>query len=128
MKKRMFMLALLAITSLGFTGCSVIMSGTKKSNPPQVSNIKSGVSKNMVENQLGQPKNWETNKDGTYTGYYVYKFSPGAKGRMAMHAILDLFTLGFWEPIGTIWELAEGGEKYTFTVTYDSNMQVIDIK
>ena len=101
------------------------MSGSKNSERPYISNIKQGISKNMVENELGQPVQWITNEDGTYTGIYKYRFDPGAQGRMAMHAILDLFTMGVWEIPGTIWELFEKGETYNFTVLYDPDMNVI---
>jgi len=118
-------LLVLSLIALNLTGCSIIMSGSKKTDRPQISNIKEGISKNMVENELGQPAQWIINPDGTYTGHYKYKFDSDAKGRMAMHAILDLFTLGLWEIPGTIWELFENGETYNFTVIYDENMNVI---
>ena len=122
--KKLFLIGLIV---LNLTGCSVIMSGAKRTERPQISYINEGVSKNMVENELGQPVQWITNGNETYTGIYKYTFDSGAKGRMAMHTILDLFTFGLWEIPGTIWELSEKGETYNFTVLYDSNMNVIKI-
>lgn len=109
-------------------GCSVGMaiSGQKD---PDLAVLQKGCERATVESQLGPATSMSPNPDGSYSCTYDYEVGdePSA-GRAALHAGMDVLTLGIWEVFGTPLELMQG-TKYRAVATYgdDNKLQSLSI-
>ena len=116
---------LVVLTVVHLTGCSVFMAAGGHDGP-NLAILRAGATRQEVEHELGSPL--KVTSEGT--GIYTYKFEHGRKpkaGSAAVHAGMDVVTLGLWEVIGTPVEMAQikQGEA---TVTYDDNDVVQSFK
>jgi hypothetical protein len=99
--------------------CSVGMAlhGEKQ---PDLSVLKVGAERAQIEAELGPPKSEVTLADGRTQSTYHYQVgNESSAGRAAVHAGMDILTLGIWELVGTPMEAMQG-EKMQLVVVYDS--------
>lgn len=78
----------------------------------------------------GPPESTTKDAEGnTVDSWMIIKGNAPSGGRAAMHAGLDVFTLGLWEVIGTPVEMGAAGEQHTrYIVTYDKDNKVKDMQ
>lgn len=112
-------LALLGLILQLASACSVglALEGEKQ---PDLSVLKVGAEKTVIEGQLGPPKSEALLADGRTQSTYVYEVgNEPSGGRAAVHAGMDVLTLGLWELFGTPLEAMQGNEM-RLIVTYDA--------
>ena len=111
---------------LALAGCSVGMALSGKKEP-DLGVIRIGSTRGEVELQLGSPIESVTRPDGLRSDVYEYEIGnePSA-GRAAGHAVMDIFTLGLWEVIGTPIEAVQG-EEFRVTILYSPDDRVVSI-
>jgi hypothetical protein len=97
--------------------CSVGMalSGDRE---PNFAVLKRGASQGEIEAELGPPNTVATLEGGASKRTYEYQVGnePSA-GRAALHAGMDVLTLGIWELVGTPTEAMQG-QRFEVAVTY----------
>lgn len=101
------------------SACSVglALDGEKQ---PDLSVLKVGAEKTQIEGQLGPPKSEAMLAEGRTQSTYVYDVgNEPSGGRAALHAGMDVLTLGLWELFGTPLEAMQGKEM-RLVVTYDA--------
>jgi len=113
----LWVITLLAFSSLSLSACSVGMAISGDENP-NLAVCTEGSTRLEIERELGAPKTTELYDDGTYQCTYEYELGdePSA-GRAAGHAALDVLTFGIWEIAGTPTELSMG-DRFELTVVY----------
>lgn len=113
----------LAAISITLSGCSVGMALSGKKDP-DLSVIKPGANRSVVELQLGSPIKTATLENGKTSAVYEYEMGnePSA-GRAVAHGAMDVLTFGIWEVVGTPIEIING-DKYQLTVTYNVDDKV----
>jgi len=122
-------LVFIGLVAHGASACSVglALDGEKQ---PDLSVLKVGAEKATIERELGPPKGEAQLADGRTQSTYVYEVGnePSA-GRAAVHAGMDVLTLGLWEVVGTPLEATQGNEM-RLVVTYDAarRAESFDIK
>jgi hypothetical protein len=95
---------------------------------PDLSMVRVGASRVLVEQELGKPIEQETLEDGRRSDVYEYEIGDQPSGGRALaHGALDVLTLGIWEIFGTVAEAREG-QQFHATITYDQDDKVVDIK
>ncbi len=112
-------LVLLGLIAQVASACSVglALEGEKQ---PDLSVLKVGAEKTQIEAQLGRPESEATLADGRTQSTYVYEVgNEPSGGRAAVHAGMDVLTLGVWELVGTPLEAMQGDET-RLVVTYDA--------
>jgi hypothetical protein len=113
------LLALATILSM-LTACSVGMALSGEEQP-DLTVLKTGATKTEIEAELGPPRTTVAATDGNSECIYHYEVGnePSA-GRAAVHAGMDILTLGLWEVMGTPMEAMQGDEM-ELTITYDAD-------
>jgi hypothetical protein len=119
--------AMFAAAAAGLSGCSVGMALSGSPNP-DLGAVKTGASRGEIEMHLGSPISSTQIEGGHRADLYQYEIGnePSA-GRAAGHAVMDVLTLCLWEIVGTPIEAVQG-DKYTATIEYDENDQVVELK
>lgn len=116
---------LLFSVALFTSGCSVgmAMSGEEQKD---TSVVFPGSPRAVVIAKLGAPETTVTNDAGeTVDSWLIVKGNEASGGRAAMHAGLDVFTLGLWEVIGTPLEMGAANEDWQrLIVTYGPDQNV----
>jgi hypothetical protein len=98
-------------------GCSVFMAASGKEDP-NVMVMQPGTPRYIVESQLGPPASMRTEPNGECWCTYVYEVgNQPSGGRAAMHAVLDVLSIGIWEVVGTPMEAVQGSQQMA-TVVY----------
>jgi hypothetical protein len=111
-------LVAVALCSLQIASCSVGMALSGKDDP-NLSLVKVGASRSVIESQLGEPKSVKVSRYNTICTYeYSFGDEPD-KSRAFMHGTLDVLTLGIWEIAGTPIEGLRGNH-YRTTIIYDN--------
>jgi hypothetical protein len=108
------------------SNCSVGMALSGKKSP-ELGAIRVGSTRGEVELQLGPPIKSVTTEDKRRVDIYEYEVgNDHSAGRAIGHGVLDVFTLGLWEVVGTP---VEGftGNTYSMTITYDASDRVVSI-
>lgn len=116
----------LFIFVLVFSGCSVLLAGSKSTKPVEKEDIveiktrsefEEKVSKNIIkEEAIGSEK----------LVVYSKWYDSGAKIRMVMHLGLDVVTLGLWELVGFIGEVNTNPTAfYDLEVLYNDRDEII---
>ena len=117
---------MMCLAPLLLSGCSVgmAMSGEEQKD---ASIAYPGAPRTAVIAKLGPPEATTTNDDGTFTdSWIVVKGNKSSGGRAAMHAGLDVLTIGLWEVVGTPLEMGASHEdRRRLIVTYDHNQNVV---
>ena len=128
MKKYAYFLAVL-LMPLFVAGCSVGMAMSGKEQK-DTSVVFPGAPRDVVVAKLGPPETSTKDADGNIVdSWMIVKGNAPSGGRAAMHAGLDVFSLGLWEVIGTPLEMGAAGEDRTrYVVTYDKDNKVKDMK
>ena len=127
MHARFALLLSIGIVLTSSSGCSVFMAAAGK-REPNISMITIGAHRAEVELQLGSPRTSSAHEDGLYRND-IYEYELGnepSAGRAVAHGVMDLFTLGLWEIVGTPVE-AFKGEKREIVITYDADDRVTAI-
>lgn len=107
--------------------CSVGMALSGQENP-DLSMVRVGAPRVIVELELGEPIEQNTLEDGRRSDVYEYEIGDQPSGGRALaHGALDVLTLGIWEIFGTVSE-ARVGQKFHATITYDQDDKIVDIK
>ncbi len=110
--------ALLAIST---SACSVVLAAGG-SEDPELSKVRVGASKSVIDEELGEPSTFEP-KGGGFSAVYVYKVGDApAPGRAVMNLVLDIFTICLWEYIAFPLEISAGGNAYERIVTYNKDL------
>lgn len=105
------------LLTLVLAGCSVFMAASGEKDPHMYS-IQRGSPRYVVEREFGAPRSDVLDEKGNSVCTYVFEVGDEPSGgRAAMHATLDVLTLGIWEIAGTPMEALQG-ETYQATVTY----------
>lgn len=123
-KKKLAMLSLVALASVNFTGCSVMMAASGKKEP-NLSVVRKNSERFQIEAELGTPEQVNTLDDGEIE--CIYKYYVGAEpsvGRAAVWLTADLFLLFIPELFTVPYEAAKGEKKY-IKVIYDENDQFV---
>ncbi len=101
------------------TACSVGLA-LDGEDQPDLSILKPGVERTRIEAELGQPNSVVALDGGRTQSTYYYEIgNESSGGRAAVHAGMDVLTLGLWELVGTPMEAMQG-EDMKLVVTYDS--------
>ena len=115
----------LAVASLAFSGCSVIMAASTP-GPKDMNVLLVGTPRPDVLKEFGEPE-----QSGLWDGKRVdtFRFKQGERnnqkyGRAALHAGMDLITLGIWEVVGTPIEIMSTQPETAIDVTYDERDRV----
>lgn len=110
----------LAMASLALSGCSVIMAASTP-GPKDMNVLLAGTPRSDVLKEFGEPE-----QTGGRNGKRVdiFRYRQGERdnqkyGRAALHAGLDLLTLGIWEIVGTPAEIMSMQPETRIEVTYD---------
>jgi len=112
--------------SLTTTGCAV-KSAMDQPEKKDTSVFKRGTPRFEVIGEIGKPVDTEINEDGTIIDTYsfIQGYSKGVKAARALgHAVLDVYTLGLWEVVGSPAETIANGEKIVVRVKYDKDKTV----
>lgn len=115
--------------SILLSSCSVYMAATQE-DKKDMSVIQEGTPRSLVLGKLGQPVNTEKEK-GVKKDFFSFThgYSGGNKAMRAVgHGVLDIFTLGLWEIVGTPVEILADGEKVNMEITYDEEDKVDSYK
>ncbi len=108
-------------------GCSVGMAISGKPDP-NLGGVKEKVKKGEVELNIGSaPIKTTSLPNGQLL--CIYKYETGnepSPGRAVFHVVMDIFTLGLWEFIGTPVEGLSGSTHYV-SITYDNDDRVVEI-
>ncbi len=107
-------------------GCSVGMALSGKKDP-DLSVIKRGEHREVIELQLGPPREVAFSGEDTLAVYEYEIGNEPSSGRAAFHGVMDVLTFCAWEVIGTPVEAVDG-TMYKITITYDKNNCVKSIK
>ena len=85
--------------------------------------LQEGTPRSHVVAELGSAVHTEETEDGRMDVYtFVQGYSEGAKASRAVaHGIVDIFTLGLWEIIGTPIEVVADGTEVKLEIYYDEN-------
>ena len=128
MKKYTYFLAVV-LMPLFATGCSVGMAMSGKEQK-DTSVVFPGAPRDVVVAKLGPPETSTKDADGNIVdSWMIVKGNAPSGGRAAMHAGLDVFSLGLWEVIGTPIEMGAAGEERTrYVITYDKDNKIKDMK
>ena len=107
------------------SGCSVVMAA-KQPSKREVGLLSTGVPRNLVLAELGQPVATETRSGKRVEVYsFVQGYSKGVKvSRSIAHASADVLTFGLWEAVGTPTEAIFDGTRVAYEVTYDASDRV----
>ena len=110
---------------LMISSCSVWMAGSGQKGA-DVRVLQVGATRTDIESQLGRPIETCIDQNSTIECKYQFKGEVApSDDRMVGQLGMDIFTLGLWEPIGTLLELRRGYE-YRVTVTYDTAGKLLD--
>ncbi|HSB71169.1 MAG TPA: hypothetical protein VLT62_17725 [Candidatus Methylomirabilis sp.] len=119
------LMAVIAMACLALSGCSVIMAastpGLKDMNVLVVGTPRADVLK-----EFGEPAHSGT-RDGKRVDTFKYRQGEQDNqkyGRAALHAGMDLITLGIWEIVGTPAEIISIQPRTTIEVAYDEQDRV----
>ena len=128
MKKIVYFVWLAALPFLA-VGCSVGMAMSGKEQK-DTSVIFPGSPRDVVVAKLGPPETSTKDADGNIVdSWMIVKGNAPSGGRAAMHAGLDVFSLGLWEVIGTPLEMGAASEERTrYVITYDKDNKIKDMK
>ena len=116
---------ILLLFLISLSSCSVYMAATQE-DKKDLSVLQEGTPRSLVLGKLGQPVNTEKEK-GVKKDYFSFThgYSKGNKAMRAVgHGVLDVFTLGLWEVVGTPVEMLADGEKVNMEITYDKEEKV----
>ena len=125
MVRNLFLLLLAA--ALGLSGCSVGMARHGKKTP-DLDAIEVGSTRSQVEWMLGAPvQSASTSEGGGRIDTYEYEVGndPSAD-RAGDHLMMDIWTFGLWELIGTPIEALKG-TKYRIHLEYGPDDKVVKI-
>ena len=115
----------LAMASLALSGCSVMMAAST-AGPKDMNVLLVGTPRPDVLKEFGDPAQTGV-RDGKRVDTFRFKQGePGNKkyGRAALHAGMDLITLGIWEVVGTPVEIMSIQPETAIDVTYDERDRV----
>lgn len=121
-------LVLLGVVAQAATACSVGLA-LHGEDAPDLSVLKAGAAKTQIESKLGPPESEAILADGRTQSTYEYEVgNESSAGRAAVHAGMDILTLGVWELVGTPLEAMQG-EEMRVVVTYDAagNAETFDV-
>lgn len=121
--------AILLFMPFFVTGCSVGMAMSGKEQK-DTSVVFPGAPRDVVVAKLGPPETSTKDADGNIVdSWLIVKGNAPSAGRAAMHAGLDVFSLGLWEVIGTPVEMGAAHEERTrYIITYDKDNKIKDMK
>lgn len=110
----------LILIAASLSSCSVIMAAKKSGT--ELQQIQSFRSRGQFISAGANMITSERCENGDLIEVYQYKTATGSIGRAFMHGLLDVWTLGIWEVIGTPMEgCLNEAEYFTIRVTYDQN-------
>ena len=125
---------LLGVVLLLFSiGCSAVMA-VKQPEQKNLNVLEMGTHKDAVRAELGAPISTGVTVEGEKLEYDVFGFSEGnSRGwgvaRAFLYGVLDFFTLGLWEVVGTPLEGSiSGGEKKNIRVLYNERNKVVRVE
>lgn len=120
---------LFILLALLLSGCSVGMAMSGKENK-DTSILFPGAPRQVVIAKMGAPETSTKNDEGEHIdSYLIVKGNAPSTGRAAVHAGLDVLTLGIWEVVGTPLELGAGMEETSrCIITYDKDNKIKDIQ
>ncbi len=109
-------------------GCSVGMAMSGKPDP-NLAAVKEKAKRGEVELNLGGGpiKATSLSNGNLLCVYKYYTGDPPSPGRAVFHLLMDVFTLGLWELIGTPMEGFTGNTHYV-SIVYDGEERVVEIK
>lgn len=126
--KKILVVMILAM-ALFSSGCSAVMV-VKQPDKKNLDVLEVGTHKDAVRAELGVPISTGAIVDGEKSEYDVFGFSEGNSkgwgvGRALLYGILDVFTFGLWEVVGTPIEGSiSGGSKRNIRVLYSKDKVV----
>jgi hypothetical protein len=107
------------------SGCSVMMAA-RAPERVDMNVLNLGEPRGRVVSELGVPVQ---SRDGDSSGSDVFAFKQGYSlpqrtGRVALHGLADVATIGLWELVGTPMETSLQGEDVRVQVDYDASNRV----
>jgi hypothetical protein len=110
----------LALIALSLSSCSVIMAAKKSGT--DLEQLQSSKTRGEFISAGAQVISSERFENGELVEVYQYKKATGSTGRALMHGLLDVWTLGIWEVVGTPMEgYMNKSEYFTIRVTYNQD-------
>lgn len=132
MKKMILLLGVVLLLFSGY-GCSVVMA-VKQPEEKNLDVLSPGNHQDVVRAELGTPTSTGLiGIGGEKLEYDVFGFSEGNSrgwgvGRALLYGVLDFFTIGLWEIVGTPIEGGiSGGEKRNIRVVYNKEKAVMRV-
>ncbi|UUV19866.1 hypothetical protein NRK67_10680 [Fusobacteria bacterium ZRK30] len=124
MKKILYIILIV----ISFTGCSVLIAGSKPTKPIDEEKVIKLETREQVEKKLTRSiVKEEKTENGTLVTYEKW-YDRGAKVRMVLHAGLDVVTVGLWELIGTVGEINTNPTAfYDLDILYGKNNEIKDV-
>lgn len=120
---------LVVMLPLNLAGCSVGMA-LHGEREPNLAVCRVGATQGEIELELGPPTSVVSTEAGGTRCTYEYQLGnePSA-GRAALHAGMDVLTLGFWELVGTPTEAVQG-QDFELIVSYgpDGKAESIQVR
>jgi len=130
MRKKILLLGILLLFS---SGCSVVMA-VKQPEEKNLDVLSVGSHQDVVRAELSAPTSTGLmGINGEKFEYDVFGFSEGNSrgwgvGRALLYGVLDVFTFGLWEIVGTPIEGGiSGGEKRNIRVVYSKEKTVMRV-
>ena len=124
MKKILYMIMII----ISFTGCSVLIAGSKPTKPVGEEKVIKLETREQVEKKLTKNIVKEEKTEGGTLVTYEKWYDRGAKVRMVLHAGLDIVTVGLWELVGTVGEINTNPTAfYDLEILYGENDEIKDV-
>lgn len=127
-QRYLFLVIFISLSVVPMSGCSVFMAA-KQPTAKNIELFKIGTHRDALLAEFGAPLISEEN-DGRKVEMFVFiqGYSMATKtGRVILHSVADVFTLGLWEIVGIPTELAFNGSKMAFHVRYDESDHVDEV-
>lgn len=120
-----FQYGILIWLGISLSGCAVGMALHGK-REPNLSVLRIGQDRQVVLVNLGEPAKTSVSEGKKVDVFELERGNAPSAGRAVGHGVMDVFTLGLWEVVGTPVE-ATVGEKFTVVVEYDENDKVTQV-
>lgn len=117
---------LIGLIAISISGCAVGMALHGKRDI-DVAALHIGQPRDEVIMIAGQPMQTQTTETGRKDIFECQRGNAPSAGRAVGHAIMDVFTFGAWEIVGTPVE-ALSSSKFYIIITYDKEDKVTNIK
>lgn len=123
--KKIIFLGFLAVSLCTLSSCSVVMAANKEGT--NISKVQHCKNRSQFIAKGGKIVSSERMPNGDLVELYQFTKERGSIGRAFMHGVLDVWTLGLWEVVGTPMEGFDTKEFFCLKVISDCDGNVKDV-